>query len=113
MNRHNSSPDTFVRNMFFAEQWHAQVIAVVELLVAQGRIASGDWSNALGAELQRREEMGAPDTDANYYEAYLAVLEQVLVERQLATANEVDEREADWREAYLGTPHGQPVALNP
>lgn len=25
------------------EQWHAQVIAVVELLVSSGRLASGDW----------------------------------------------------------------------
>jgi len=95
----------------FAEQWHAQVIAVVELLVADGKIDADDWSRALGAELDRRATEGAPDTDDNYYEAYLSVLESTLDKAQLASGAEVDRRESDWREAYLGTPHGQPVVL--
>jgi len=113
------NPPEFSRSAFrhqhgeavFAEQWHAQVIAVVELLVAQGKIAPEDWSRVLGAELERRAAQGFPDTDANYYEAFLTALERILDKDQIATTVELDERESDWREAYLRTPHGQPVML--
>ena len=95
----------------FIEQWHAQVIAVVELLVADGRIAAEEWSRALGAELDRRAAESAPDTDDNYYEAFLSVLEKTLDKELIARVADVDQRESDWREAYLSTPHGRPVVL--
>ena len=95
----------------FTEQWHAQVVALVELLVGQGKIAPKDWSLVLGAELDRRAAQGFPDTDANYYEAFLTALERILDKDQIATTVELNERESDWREAYLSTPHGQPVVL--
>lgn len=106
--RGTRAPD---KGTLFAKQWHAEVIAVRELLVADGRISPEDWSRALGAELDRRHASGAPDTDATYYEAFLAVLEQVTAAGRLATPSEIDRCEADWRAAYLSTPHGQPVVL--
>lgn len=95
----------------FAEQWHAEVIAVKELLVAEGRIVEEAWSRALGAEIDRRHAEGAPDTDATYYEAFLAVLERSVEGGDLASRAEIERCEADWRAAYLSTPHGQPVVL--
>lgn len=95
----------------FSEQWHAQVIAVVELLIAEGKIDSEEWSQTLGAELDRRVSKSAADTDANYYIAFLSALEQILDRSQFAVQAEVDKRESDWREAYLSTPHGKPVTL--
>lgn len=95
----------------FAEQWHAQVTAVVEVLVAEGKLDAAAWSQALGAELDRRSAEGAPDTDETYYTAFLTVLETVLDKARMAGAEDVDRRESDWRNAYLSTPHGQPVVL--
>ncbi|UVK36769.1 nitrile hydratase subunit beta [Mesorhizobium sp. AR10] len=95
----------------FSEQWHAQVIAMVELLIADGKIKAEDWSQSLGAELDRRVTDSAIDTDATYYSAFLSALEQILDRSQFALQAEVDSREQDWRNAYLNTPHGQPVAL--
>jgi hypothetical protein len=95
----------------FAEQWHAQVIAVVELMVANGTLDAAEWSKTLGAELDQRASEGAEDTDANYYSAFLSTLERVLESNRFAARAEVDKRESDWRQAYLSTPHGKPVTL--
>jgi nitrile hydratase accessory protein len=96
----------------FREQWHAEVIAVVELLVAAGRLNPRDWSETLGAELDKRSHNGEPDDESTYYETFLAALESVLNRDGFASYSEVDRRENDWRLAYLNTPHGQPVELS-
>jgi hypothetical protein len=95
----------------FSEQWHAQVIAMVELLVADGKIDAEEWSRTLGAELDRSVTGTDTDADATYYSAFLRALEQVLHKSQFALPAEVDRRQQDWRNAYLNTPHGKPVAL--
>lgn len=95
----------------FQEQWHAQVIAVVELLVSEGKITPAVWSETLGAELDKRSRDGDPDNDATYYGAFLSALENVLDQAGIALRSEVDKREGDWRHAYLSTPHGKPVVL--
>ena len=95
----------------FGEQWHAQVIAVVELLVADGKIDPTEWSETLGSELDKRAGDDASDNDVIYYSAFLRALERVLDQDQIALRSEVDRRESDWREAYLSTPHGEPVIL--
>ena len=95
----------------FSEQWHAQVIALVELLIADGKIEAEDWSQTLGAELDQQVTDTSMDTDAIYYSAFLSALEQILDRSQFALQAEVDRREQDWRHAYLNTPHGKPVAL--
>ncbi len=97
--------------MVFQEQWHAQAVALVELLVADRKLDAEAWSRALGAELDRRAAEGAPDTDETYYSAFLKVLETTLDEARIAQATDVDQRKTDWRDAYLSTPHGQPVIL--
>ena len=95
----------------FQEQWHAQLIAIWDILVAQGRILPADWASVLGAELARSQPVGEAASEAGYYAAFLAALEKVLETTGTATPAEIDKRTADWRAAYLGTPHGQPVKL--
>lgn len=95
----------------FSEYWHAQAIALVELLIAEGHVDSEEWSRTLGAELDRRASDNSDDTEATYYTALLSALEQLLDRSQFAATAEVDKRESDWRDAYLSTQHGKPVAL--
>ena len=95
----------------FAEQWHAEVTALVELLIADGKLDAGQWSRALGAERDRRAAEGAPDTDDTFYAAFLSALEAAMDRANMARAADVDRRETDWRDAYLTTPHGRPVVL--
>ena len=51
-----------------------EVIAVVELLVAVGRLNPRDWSETLGAELDKRSHNGEPDDKSTYYETFLTAL---------------------------------------
>ena len=95
----------------FQEQWHAQVIAVVELLVGSGKLDPAEWSEALGAEHDRRSRASEPDNDVTYYAAVLAALGILLDRNGLAVTMEVNQRENEWRRAYLNTPHGKPVVL--
>jgi hypothetical protein len=85
-------------------------IALVELPIAAGKIDAGDWSWALGAELDQQPAKTAADAGAAYCSAFLRALEHILDRSQLALRAEVDRREQDWRSACLNTPHGKPVS---
>ncbi len=92
----------------FAEPWHAQVLGRRPRF---GRwlshIRPSDWAAALGAALARAADRDAPDTDETYYLAALEALESLA---PLDPA-QLSDRKRAWRDAYLRTPHGQPVTL--
>ena len=97
----------------FGEGWQAQVLALAFNLVERGQFSSVEWSEALGAELERSRQRGDPDDSGSYYHAVLTALEGLLASSQSLTVSVVDKRTEAWREAYLRTPHGKPVELNP
>jgi nitrile hydratase accessory protein len=96
----------------FDEPWQAQALATAFALVENGLFSRPAWSEALGAELRRAEEAGAPDTAETYYRAVVAAIERLVAECGAASAESLTERRKAWRQAYLDTPHGQPVILD-
>ena len=102
--RHDGEP-------VFEEPWQAQVLGLAFNLIEQGQFTSTVWSDALGAELVAAEERGEPDNGETYYRCVLAAMEKLLDTQSSLTANSLDARTEAWREAYLRTPHGKPVAL--
>jgi nitrile hydratase accessory protein len=93
----------------FGEPWHAQTLAIADLLVKRGAISAARWAETLGTEIKELES--APDDRETYFRAVLAALERVLVESGAVTRAELDAREHEWERAYLRTPHGRPVEL--
>jgi nitrile hydratase accessory protein len=93
----------------FGEPWHAETLALADLLVKSGAISSARWAETLGAEIKALE--GEPDDRETYFRAVLASLERLLTENGSVTATELHEREHQWERAYLRTPHGKPVEL--
>jgi nitrile hydratase accessory protein len=93
----------------FGEPWHAETLALADLLVQRGVISAARWAETLGAEIKALK--AAPDHHETYYRAVLAALERALEENGAVTRAELDEREQQWERAYLRTPHGQPVEL--
>ncbi len=93
----------------FAEPWQAQVMALAFAASEKGLFSPSQWSGALGTELWKNET--APDDRASYYQAALRALETLLLASGELTRDTVTNREADWRRAYLNTPHGMPVEL--
>jgi hypothetical protein len=95
----------------FDEPWQAQVLAMVDTLIANGVIEATAWSDTLGSELKKAQRLGASDDITTYYNAALQALEQLLDQNTDISGSEVTNKRDAWEQAYLATPHGQPVKL--
>ncbi|WP_170428218.1 nitrile hydratase accessory protein [Ruegeria arenilitoris] len=95
----------------FAEPWHAQVFAVTVALNEAGRFDWSDWATRFSQTLKRHGLDRDLDGGDDYFHAWLETLEQLLNEQGAAVTGEVIQYKNAWEEAYLTTPHGQPVRL--
>jgi nitrile hydratase accessory protein len=96
----------------FAEPWQAQVMALAFAASQKGIFSPTQWSEALGAELRKKDDECISDERAGYYQAALRALETLLLASGMLAQETVIRRETEWRRAYLNTPHGMPVELN-
>jgi nitrile hydratase accessory protein len=91
----------------FAEPWQAQAFALALKLHETGAFTWPEWADTLSTEL-----LADPDDDGSrYYEHWVAALERLVTSRNLAGSDELNTRKDAWKNAYLRTPHGQPVEL--
>ena len=95
----------------FAEPWHAQVLAMADLLIQSGKISAARWAETLGPEIKASEISGEGDEPETFFLAALSALERLLSKDGRITRSELEERQHEWEHAYLSTPHGQPVKL--
>jgi len=96
----------------FDEPWHAQVLAIADGLVLAGCFSANDWSNALGAARKTVESDADGDSVESYYKCALSALEALLAQNNALNEADISKRSAKWANAYLATPHGQPVKLS-
>ena len=96
----------------FDEAWQAELLALAHALSDKGVFSPREWSEALGEELRKAERRGEPDHQHTYYRAALAALERLVERDARITLGELSDRTAQWRRAYLNTPHGRPVELS-
>ena len=95
----------------FDEPWQAEALAIADTLVHNGLFTAETWSQALGEALRKAEASGANDDQQTYYQCVLTALEGLIAQHsEIDQAAMVAKRE-DWEQAYLSTPHGQPVKL--
>lgn len=95
----------------FEEPWHAQLFATTHALSAAGAFNWSDWATHFGAAIAAAEVSGGPRDGSNYYDVWLAAFERFLIDRELANEVGLGKLRAAWTDAYLSTPHGQPVEL--
>lgn len=95
----------------FAEPWHAQVFAVTVALNEAGRVDWPDWAARFSQTLKRHGLDRELDGGDDYFLAWLVTLEEFLIEQGAAATQDVANLRNAWEEAYLTTPHGQPVRL--
>lgn len=93
----------------FDEPWQASAFALAVHLSERGAIPWTEWSAALGREI-RTPSGDAAQVDA-YFQHWLSALERFCIEKGLVARAEIRRRQEQWRNAYLNTPHGQPVEL--
>ena len=76
-----------------------------------GVVTATRWAEALGSELKSASRAGAADDADTYYLAVLGAVEKLLRQIEIIGRDELDARIEAWRQAYLSTPHGEPVEL--
>ncbi len=95
----------------FNEAWQAQLLAMVDQMINDGIISNTAWSQTLGDNLSDSSAAGKADDIETYYAAALAAFETLLAQLPQLSVEEVDNKQKAWEQAYLATPHGQPVVL--
>lgn len=93
----------------FDEPWQAEALALSMALVQAGRFSSAEWAASLGSAI--RHAAGDRDVGSSYYNHVLDALEQLVLEKSMATKDALAARKEAWRAAYAQTLHGQPVLL--
>lgn len=100
------------REPVFAEPWQAQVFALTLSLYEAGVFTWPEWADRLSREIKRAQAEGDPDLGDTYYSHWLAALEGLSAEKGVVTGDALAARKQDWHDAYMATPHGEPVSLN-
>jgi len=95
----------------FDEAWQAEALAIADTLVRKGMFSANAWSEALGRALKIAESENAVDNQETYYNCVLSALEQLVAEHSEIDQQAMAYKRQDWEQAYLSTPHGQPVRL--
>lgn len=100
-----------VHGPVFREPWEARAFAMAKALHDAGLFTWGEWATMLGAEIKRAQTLGDPDTGDSYYRHWLAVLERLVAEKGVTTANTLARYYHAWDHAADRTPHGTPIEL--
>lgn len=95
----------------FDDPWQAQLFALTVALSDAGHFSWADWTVAFGATLKRHGTSRELDGGTDYFNAWLETLEALLNRSGMAASADVAKMKEAWEEAYLTTPHGQPVKL--
>ena len=95
----------------FAEPWQAQAFALAVNLHEAGHFTWSEWAQTLGAEIETARVRGDRDLGDTYYQHCLAALERLAAQKGLVSSGDMGVRKSAWKQAYLHTPHGQPVVL--
>src|SRR4051795_11097493 len=69
----------------FREPWEAQAFAMTLALHERGLFTWEEWAAALASAIKRAQAAGDPDTGETYYRHWLAALERLVGEKEIAT----------------------------
>ena len=100
----------------FDAPWHAEVFALAVHLNEGGYFDWPEWAGRFGENLAAAKTVkigvgeGLDGSD-DYYQIWLQTLIELMQEKGLVDAKMLASIKAQWREAYLTTPHGKPVNL--
>lgn len=97
----------------FTAPWQAQAFALAVHLNESGLFAWSEWGEVFGAQRRRSAEAGIADLPDQYYQDWVAALEQLLIRKGNASSEALQTLKQAWTEAYERTPHGDPVRLDP
>ena len=95
----------------FDEPWQAKAFAMTVKLHEQGLFSWEEWASVLSDAIKTAQDAGDPDLGDTYSDHWLSALERLVTEKGAADHVTLEKRQEQWRNAYLNTPHGQPIEL--
>jgi nitrile hydratase accessory protein len=96
----------------FAEPWQARAFAFAVELHAKGAFTWPEWADALSRVIKQAQAQGDPDLGDTYWDHWLLAVERIVAEKQIASAQALQEKAQAWARAAQATPHGQPILLD-
>ena len=97
----------------FREPWEAHAFAMALTLHQRGVFTWPEWAAALAEEIKLAQAAGDPDTGNTYYRHWLATLEKLIAQKDLASMDMLHRYRDAWDHAADRTPHGKPIELRP
>ncbi|MEH6834439.1 MULTISPECIES: nitrile hydratase accessory protein [Falsihalocynthiibacter] len=94
----------------FEAPWHGQVFALTVALNESGVFAWPEWAQMFGARLALAGAAHPLDGSDDYYRVWVATLEEMVVAKGMFAPDALEGMRALWTDAFLSTPHGQPVS---
>ena len=95
----------------FEAPWHAQAFAVAVHLNEKGQFTWPEWAAVFSETLAEHGAHKDLNGGEDYFLAWVAALERICAEKGLAEAAALADLKTRWEQAYLTTPHGDPVHL--
>lgn len=97
----------------FREPWEAHAFAMALTLHQRAVFTWPEWAAALAEEIKLAQAAGDPDTGDTYYRHWLATLEKLIAQKDLASMDILHRYRDAWDHAADRTPHGKPIELRP
>jgi nitrile hydratase accessory protein len=91
--------------LVFSEPWESRAFGIAVTLSEAGAFTRPELQAALIARIRTRETASAPDDPWNYYQLWLAALEDVLVGLRAVSTDEVTARSQALARRALGHDH--------
>ena len=95
----------------FREPWEAQAFAMAVRLHEADVFTWPEWAAGLSRAMERAQASGDRDFGDTYYRHWLTALEDLIAGKGVLDLSDLEGRMEEWRNAYLATPHGEPIEL--
>lgn len=93
----------------FEAPWHGQVFALTVALNEAEHFSWNEWADLFGACLKDAGKNSTLVGSDDYYRVWVTALEKMMLRKETLTTSALDDMKTLWTDAFLSTPHGQPV----
>ncbi|MDQ1214315.1 nitrile hydratase accessory protein [Pantoea anthophila] len=95
----------------FDKPWQAKAFSLIVHLHRAGLFRWAEWVQIFSKEIKAAPAQPGESVNDAYYRQWTAAMENMMTALNLAVPDDISRRTQEWRQAYLNTPHGQPIVL--
>ena len=98
--------------IIFQSPWHSQLFVITVQLSESGNFTWKEFVDVFGKSLNRaRIKNENLDGNDDYFNCWLEALEEIIILKEMGNSKILSVLKNDWVNAYLSTPHGDPVKI--